>query len=153
MGRAQRWALWPEARRFHAALQQPAAVQRNLLMDIVIHNAGTAYGRAHGFAQITGVADFRERVPVVDYDAIEPYVARMRTGEQGVLTADPLVMFERSAGSSGASKTIPYTAARLRQFQRATSAWAWDLFTKHPVLRRTTQYWSVSPGGPRGEVT
>ncbi len=93
VGRAQRWALWPQARRFKRALSAPEPVQRAALEAMLRANADTAYGRQHGFATIKTAEEYAERVPVVTYDDLEPWLVRARAGEAGVLTAEPIRAF------------------------------------------------------------
>ena len=50
-------------------------------------------------------------------------------GERGVLTRDPVRIFEPTSGTTSGEKLIPYTADLQHQFQRAISAWIGDLFS------------------------
>ena len=58
--------------RFNRALHEPEKCQRHILHHLLSRNGNTAYGRAHDFGEIRSYEQFRERVPVVDYDALEP---------------------------------------------------------------------------------
>lgn len=71
-----RASLAPAARRFARALADPAAAQARLLRDKVAAAAATAYGRAHGFSRIDSLAAWQARVPIVDHDALAPWLAR-----------------------------------------------------------------------------
>ncbi len=146
-------ALWhfsclPRARLFERALRDPGAVQRRLLRDYLRRNAGTVYGRAHGFATIRGVEEYRRRVPIVDYDDLAPLIARIRHGEPGVLTAEPVRRLLPSAGSTAARKLIPWTDGFGAEYRRAVAPWVADLFARRPELRGGPAYWSVSPAIP-----
>ena len=123
------------------------------LLTLLRANALTAYGRAHGYGSITSIAAFQERVPVVDYEQLEPWITRILHGEEGVLTAEPVLAFERSSGSSSAAKYIPYTASLLDEFQSAVGAWMYDLLTRRPRLRGGAHYWQISPMARVHEVT
>ncbi|MBM3266204.1 MAG: GH3 auxin-responsive promoter family protein [Candidatus Sericytochromatia bacterium] len=141
------------ARRFAAALQDPAAAQQARLAEIVVANAGSAFGRAHGFGAIRTPADFQRSVPPADYDARYPWVERALHGEPGVLTSAPILMFEKTSGSAGRAKYIPYTAPLRSEFQAATGAWLFDLWRRRPGLRTGSAYWSVSPAAREPETT
>ena len=69
----------------------------------------------------------------------------MADGEANLLTADPVLLFEPTSGSSAATKLIPYTAALKRDFQRGIAPWIVHTFAAHPALFRGRAYWSVSP--------
>src|SRR4051812_37528028 len=101
-------------RRFQGALQRPGPTQERLLSNLLRANAECEYGRRHGFAQIGSVREFQERVPVVRYEDIEPEIEAIKGGRKGVLTAEPVLMLEKSGGSSGPAKYLPYTAGLKR---------------------------------------
>lgn len=135
----------PEALAFRAALGSMEESQHKLLMETLRRNAGTEYGSKHGFASITGVAEFQARVPLADYADLEPYLARVAAGERNLLTAEPVLLLEPTGGSSGGAKLIPYTKGLKRQFQRGIAPWIADLYRNHPALFRGESYWSVTP--------
>ncbi|PSL48638.1 GH3 auxin-responsive promoter [Saccharothrix carnea] len=115
-----------ERDRLAADLDHLAARQHAVLADFLEFNAGTEFGRRHGFDRIGDVDAYRRAVPVQDYRAIAPMIDRMAAGETGVLSADPPVVYFTSSGSTGAHKKIPVT----RRFMRTTffpfyyAAWA-----------------------------
>lgn len=143
-------------RALRAALAQPQACQERVLRRILATNPTTAYGRHHGWAEPDVgdlVREYRQAFPVVDYDALAPWISRIRDGERNVLTTEPVLMFEKSSGSTAASKYIPYTRRLRNEFQSATSTWLYDLLAQRPRLRQLGSYWSVSPVAQAPEVT
>lgn len=62
-------------------------------------------------------------------------------------------MLERSGGSTGATKLLPYTRALLDEFNAATGPWMRDLARAHPGVARGRSYWSISPVAHAGERT
>jgi hypothetical protein len=142
-----------ESRRFAAAMQDPAGTQLRQWQNLLTTNAQSRYGQQHGFADIRSIADYQRRVPIVDYDGLLPHIEALKAGETGVLTRDSVLMFEKSSGSTAASKYVPYTNALRREFQAATSVWLHDLLTNRPKLRSGGSYWSVSPMVQEPEIT
>jgi len=132
-------------RRFHAALADPEGTQRKLLESTVQRNAGTAFGRMHGFAGIRTVEEFQERVPLSTWEDYEPWVERIAAGEAGVLTKAPVRILEPSSGSSGPAKRIPYTADLQGDIRRAIAPWVCDGYQRRPSLTRGPGYWSITP--------
>jgi hypothetical protein len=130
---------------FLAALGDPQREQERILRRYVASNAETAFGRAHGFARITSIDDFRRRVPLRDYDDFAPYVERIAAGEHGVLSVGRVTRLARSSGSTRAAKLIPYTAGLQQEFNRAIGPWIVDLFLADPRLAGGSAYWSISP--------
>jgi hypothetical protein len=140
-----RWSLGRARRRFERAVRRCADTQQARLRRLVADNRDTAYGRAHGFASVSSLREWQERVPVVGFEELAPWVERAAQGEPGVLTTEPIRMFERTSGSTAANKLVPYTDRLLAEFSAATGPWLHDLYSSLPALRGTTSYWSISP--------
>ncbi|MEO6755128.1 MAG: GH3 auxin-responsive promoter family protein [Chthoniobacteraceae bacterium] len=134
--------------RFHRALHEPERCQRQILRRLLSDNSESAYGRAHGFGEIRTYAEFRERVPIVDYEALEPWIARIMRGEQSVLTREPVMRLVPTSGSTGARKLIPFTAAFQRELNAAIGPWMVDLCRQHSAVASGPAYWSISPAIP-----
>lgn len=141
------WRAWaaPGARAFRAALRDPAEAQARLLLRYVSANRHTAFGRAHGFADIRTVEQFQAQVPVATYDDFEPLIQRIARGEAGVLTAERVERLVPSGGSTAAAKLVPFTRRLGREFGSALDAWVSDLFTTWPALLNGPAYWSITP--------
>src|SRR5205823_7378219 len=116
-------------------LSKPAKAQQRVLDEILSANERCEYLRA-------ATHDPR---PVVTYDDIEPLITRVCDGEANVLTTEPVLMVEKTSGSTSAAKFIPYTATLRRQFIRALAPWMTDLYATYPDLTDGRAFWSVSP--------
>lgn len=144
-----RWALARRAdgdtRRLEEAAADPRGAQERWLLRWLRESAGTAFGREHGFASITGVEDFRRRVPVRDFEALRPYVERQMAGERAVLTAAPPIMFALTSGTTGEPKYVPITAAAYAGERDLFRQWLWRAAQDHPALLRGSSLGMVSP--------
>lgn len=129
------------AREFHHAAQNFAETQARLLQSYLSRNINTAYVAEYAVRSTR----YEKNFPLTTYDDYLPFIERIAQGEQNVLTAEPVQLFELSSGSTAASKMIPYTRTLKREFQRGLSAWITDLYTHHPHLKSGPAYWSVSP--------
>lgn len=139
-------AAAPARARFERAAADPARAQWKVLSRILRENAECEYAVRHElFRGIRSFADYRERVPLTDYDALHNDVQRIAHGQRRVLTARPVICFEPTGGSSGPTKLVPYTQSLLREFANATQAWVFDLLIFRPGLRRGRAYWAVTP--------
>lgn len=127
------------------------AAQEHLLLGNLRRNAGARYGREHGFDEVRSVEDYRQRVPLTDYEDYREHIRDIREGATGVLTREPVLLLEPTGGSSGSAQLIPYTASLKREFARGAAAWVSDLFLNDPHLLRGPAYWSVSPALRREE--
>jgi hypothetical protein len=141
----------PEWVRFQRALVNVEAAQSRLLHAYLAANAATDFGRRHNFASIRSAAEYQKAVPLSAYDDYAEPIAAIGLGQPGVLTAEPVRMFELSSGSTAASKLIPYTATLKAEFQRGLAPWIYDLYSRDPELKRGPAYWSITPltDGPR----
>jgi hypothetical protein len=139
----------PARARFAAALRDPAATQRAILMRTLRDNAETVYGRAHDFASIHDERDFAARVPLVAFDELDGWMRRVAAGETNVLTRDAVRFMEPTGGSSGFLKLIPYTSGLQSEFSAAVMPWLFDLLTHRPALLRGQAYWAITPPGRR----
>src|SRR4029450_9692010 len=122
--------------------------QRRILGSLLDTNSESAYGRAHGFEKIRSYAEFGERVPIVDYDDLEPWIERIRRGEPGVLTCEPVTRLVPTSGSTSGRKLIPYTASFQNEINTVIGPWMVDLCREHPSLPFGPAYWSISPTIP-----
>jgi hypothetical protein len=140
-----RAASAPAAVAFDAALADPARAQEQILRRYLRQNADTAFGQAHGLANVRTPEQFARRVPPRDYDGVRPWVERVRAGEPNVLTAEPVRRLVPTGGSTAGPKLVPYTAGMQAELNRAVGPWMVDLFRRHPGAARGPAYWSVTP--------
>jgi len=136
-------SCWPAWRQFRRAAVRLEQVQRSALRDCLVASRDTEYGQRHRFGAISSVESFQEKVPVTSYEDYLEYVEAIGDGQPNVLTADPVVMFEVTSGSTAASKLIPVTRSLRSEFQRAIGSW----ITISPL---TTGARSTSCGIPIG---
>src|SRR6185295_8880061 len=76
IGAAYAASLWPSWRRFVAAARAPEAAQGRYLRRWLRNAAATIYGSAHRAGSIDSPRQFQDRVPIVDYDGLAPYMQR-----------------------------------------------------------------------------
>ncbi len=81
--------------------------QEQVLQDLVTRAAGTAFGRDHHFDQIRSYADFREAVPIRDYEDLKDYIERVKHGEKDVLWPGLPAYFAKTSGTTSGVKYIP----------------------------------------------
>ncbi len=165
MGRLLRYAIaaheWRHRRAFEAATADPAAAQARVLRRVLAANADTAFGRAHSFATTATPADFARRVPIRDYEALRPWVARVVAGEPRVLTAEAPFMFTSTSGTTGEPKLVPVTASWAEATAALMRLWTVHALADHPAMLDHRVLALVSPavegvtagGLPHGAMT
>ena len=90
-------------------MHRPAETQQRWFKQLMAGGKDTAFGRDHHLGEVQTVDEFRQAVPIRDYEALKPYVERILTGEPDVLwTGKPLYLAKTSGTTSGV-KYIPIT--------------------------------------------
>lgn len=78
--------------------------------NLVAQGKKTAFGKDHDFENIRTVSDFRQRVPIADYEHLKPYIERVIDGEHDVLWPKQPIYFCKTSGTTSGVKYIPITA-------------------------------------------
>jgi hypothetical protein len=87
--------------------------QEKIFRQIVRDAQNTAFGKDHRFDEIHRYEDFRERVPIRDYEGIKPYIERIKSGELDVLWKGRPKYFAKTSGTTSGVKYIPITRESL----------------------------------------
>nr|HQU56454.1 GH3 auxin-responsive promoter family protein [Chitinophagaceae bacterium] len=92
----------------------PVDAQREVLQDLVTAAQYTEFGRKYHFTELFNVRDFKNAVPIQDYNDLKPYIERIMQGEQNILWNTPIYWFAKSSGTtSDKSKFIPISDESL----------------------------------------
>ena len=141
---------YPQSLKFFHSFERVKDIQENILRGYLKKNAETYFGREHGFRDIRDIHSYRRQVPVRSYEDFLPYIQKIQRGRQNVLTAEPVLMFHPTGGTSG-TKLIPYTLSLKQEFQRALAPWLVDVFRHFPKILNGRSYWTISPPGQKKE--
>jgi hypothetical protein len=135
----RQWARWQEL------TAKPEEIQHKRLLKMIARNRATSFGRNHHFGEIRTLNEYRKRVPIGDYERLRPYVERAQCGEKNMLTAEPVLMFAQTSGSTGQPKLIPVTDGSRRSHRQLTRFWYYRALVDHPDLFRGKLLGVVSP--------
>jgi hypothetical protein len=92
----------------------PHEVQSELFHRMLNSARETEFGRDHDFAAIRSFKDFQKAVPIRRYEDYEPYISKLRRGEQNVLWPTRLKWFAKSSGTTNhRSKFLPVSKEAL----------------------------------------
>jgi len=95
-------------------LKYPIDVQQELLFKLLYKARHTEIGEKYHFSKILTYEYFSEKVPIQQYESIEPLIDRTRKGEQNVFWPTPIKWFAKSSGTTNAkSKFIPVSDEAL----------------------------------------
>jgi len=85
------------------------ALQEKLRNYLVTTAKDTAYGKDHHFQDIRSYEDFKQAVPVKDYEGIRPYIEQIKQGKKDVLWPGQPIYFAETSGTTSGIKYIPIT--------------------------------------------
>lgn len=110
-------ASWLLKKRYHQIelfLKYPEEVQEELLLQLLEFAEDTDMGLHYDFESINSYNTYRERVPIVSYEEVEPMIERTRKGEQNLFWPTTVKLFAKSSGTTNAkSKFIPVSSEAL----------------------------------------
>ncbi|MEO6406402.1 MAG: GH3 auxin-responsive promoter family protein [Ferruginibacter sp.] len=111
ISRLARMRLW----RIENWVNHPVAAQREVLQGLVSSAQYTVFGKQYHFNKLFSVKQFKQQVPIHEYDDLKPYIQRMMEGEENVLWNSPVKWFAKSSGTtSDKSKYIPVSDESLQ---------------------------------------
>ncbi|SDG03945.1 GH3 auxin-responsive promoter [Dyadobacter soli] len=82
-------------------------VQEKWRSELVNKATDTQFGKDHFFKDIHSYSDFREAVPVHDYEDLKPYVEKIKSGESDILWPGKPLYFAKTSGTTSGTKYIP----------------------------------------------
>lgn len=135
------WLTSPMAWQQRRALRNPERAQKRVLARLIKSLRKTEYGCS---LEVTDSAEFFHKVPVVEFSDLAPWITRQKEGKAALLPQPPR-FYERTSGSTGAPKDIPYSSGLLKSFGRMFVLWARDLYRGVPDLGQGRIYFSISP--------
>lgn len=87
----------------------PIETQRKVF-EYLIHQASqTSFGLDHNFNLIKTFDDFKQNVPIRDYEGLKPYVEKVVKGEENILWKGKPLYFAKTSGTTSGAKYIPLT--------------------------------------------
>ena len=108
------WYMKKRIHQIELFMKYPLDVQQEWLNSLVTSAQNTEWGKMYDYKSILTPAQFKERVPIQNYDTLKPYIERMLKGEQNILWPSEIKWFAKSSGTtSDRSKFIPVSQEAL----------------------------------------
>lgn len=83
------------------------ALQDKTFKYLIHEAASTVFGEDHGFSDIHTYEDFKQRVPVRDYEDLRPYIDRVVKGEDNIMWPGIPAYLAKTSGTTSGIKYIP----------------------------------------------
>ncbi|MEI8007016.1 MAG: GH3 auxin-responsive promoter family protein, partial [Bacteroidota bacterium] len=110
------WLMKQRIHQIELFMKYPHEVQVELLKRLLSSARNTEWGKLFDFRSIQTYEEFRNRVPLNDYDSLKPCIDRLRQGEQNILWATEIKCFAKSSGTTNdKSKYIPVSQEALEE--------------------------------------
>lgn len=94
-------------------LADPVTCQEKLMLEFVEAAMNTRFGKEHLFSTIRTYEDFKQHVPLRNYEELLPYIEKIRSGQADVLWKGRPVFFGKTSGTTSKTKFIPVTKESL----------------------------------------
>ncbi len=108
------WFLKKRKHQMELFLKYPIDVQQELLIRLLGVAQNTEFGKQYEFRTIYDYNTFSDRVPIQQYESIQPLIERTRKGEQNLFWPTNIQWFAKSSGTTNAkSKFIPVSNEAL----------------------------------------
>ena len=110
-------ASWWMRKRMHQIelfMKYPDDVQNESLRKLISLAKDTEWGKLHDYKNINNHEQFKNNVPIQDYETLKPFIDRGRRGEQNILWHSEIKLFAKSSGTTNdKSKYIPVSIESL----------------------------------------
>jgi hypothetical protein len=83
--------------------------QEEIFKSLVKLAKNTEFGKDHGFDKINSYEDFKQAVPIRDYEQLKPYIEKIKQGKHNVLWKGKPIYFAKTSGTTSGVKYIPIT--------------------------------------------
>ena len=94
-------------KRIYKWASNPVKTQQKVMLNLLTDAKKTAFGKDHNFNNIKTYKDFKNNIPIRDYEALKPYVERVVAGESDVLWKGKPLYFGKTSGTTSGTKYIP----------------------------------------------
>ena len=128
---------------FLDSLKNPTRPQQKLLNKVLKDLSSSEYGA--GYKECKHYLDFKENIPIIEYGDVEQKIEEQFKRRCNYFNNQKVLFYERTSGSSGKEKLIPYTKNLLKSFNTMLTIWIHDVLLNLPMLKTGKMFFSISP--------
>ena len=81
--------------------------QDSILKDLLKIGKLTEFGKEHGLDKVNSYEEFKEAVPIRDYEGFKPYIEKIKEGKHNILWKGLPIYFAKTSGTTSGVKYIP----------------------------------------------
>lgn len=90
-------------------MHQPADAQHRWFRRLMAGGRSTVFGRDHHLADVRTLEEFRQAVPIRDYEDLKTYIEQILAGTSDVLWPGKPLYLAKTSGTTSGTKYIPIT--------------------------------------------
>jgi hypothetical protein len=95
-------------------MKHPYQVQNESLNKLIYSAKNTQWGKQYNYKNIKNKEQFKNTVPLQNYDSLKPFIDKIRQGQQNVLWSSDIKWFAKSSGTTNdKSKYLPISQEAL----------------------------------------
>ena len=108
------------SRRVYSWAANPLETQKRIFETLIRDAKETSFGKDHAFEKIETYKDFKEKVPIRDYEEFRPYIEKIKDGMSDILWKGKPLYFAKTSGTISGAKFIPISEESM-PFQIASA--------------------------------
>ena len=85
-------------------IDNPIKWQANTFKKLIKNGIKTEFGKNHDFENIKSYEQYKEKVPVRDYEELRPYIEKVVNGEKDILWPGKPLYFAKTSGTTSGAK-------------------------------------------------
>ncbi len=110
------WFIKKRMHQIELFIKYPIEVQEEWFTNLLKDAKDTEWGKKYDYRSIENIQQFKQRVPIQNYDSLYPYIDRILKGEQNLLWPSTIKWFAQSSGTTNnRSKFIPVSTESLEE--------------------------------------
>jgi hypothetical protein len=108
------WLIKKRIHQIELFNRYPMEVQLEQFHQLLHQARYTEWGKKYDYQTISNYSEYKERVPLQQYETMQPFIERVMKGEQNILWPSDIKWFAKSSGTTSAkSKFIPVSHEAL----------------------------------------
>ena len=99
--------------------KNPVKSQQKIMLKLIAQAKNTSFGENHFFSKIKNYTDFKNSIPIRDYEDLKPYINQIIQGKKNVLWPGKPLYFCKTSGTTSGTKYIPISNESLPNHLRS----------------------------------
>ncbi|HNP47969.1 MAG TPA: GH3 auxin-responsive promoter family protein [Bacteroidia bacterium] len=87
--------------------------QQRIFQQLLFSGKDTLFGKDHWLTSVKTHVQFREQVPVRDYEGLKKYIEKIKAGEENIMWPGKPLYLSKTSGTTSGVKYIPITRASI----------------------------------------